>query len=300
MGDYRLALDYQKSLKEISDSLFTVDQNKQLAKIQMLYETEKKEKLIVKQDRDIIALEANKEEVEMQRNYLIWSGLLLLILAFIAFKFYQIRKERNDKVEFTEALLYAQEEERKRIARDLHDGVGQSLLLMKRQLKENHSVTLENRGMISDTLEEIRAISRDLHPFQLEQFGLTSAIENAFENVEQSTGLFISKEVDNIDDGLSAKAQIHVFRVVQEAMNNIVKHAEATAAKLVLQSNADKVIISIQDNGKGFDHGYATEMSKSLGLRTMYERVSAVGGKLIFAKNQDKGTFIKIIIPKDM
>lgn len=137
-----------------------------------------------------------------------------MVTAFLAFRFYQIRKERNDKVEFTEALLYAQEEERKRIARDLHDGVGQSLLLIKRQLKENHLVTLESRSMISDTLDEVRSISRNLHPFQLEQLGLTSAIENTFENVEQSTGLFISKEIDNVDDGLSAKAQIHVFRVV--------------------------------------------------------------------------------------
>jgi signal transduction histidine kinase len=77
-------------------------------------------------------LEANQEKVEGPRNY---------------------------KVEFTEALLYAQEEERKRIARDLHDGVGQSLLLMKRELKKNHLVTLENRSMISDTLDEVRSIS---------------------------------------------------------------------------------------------------------------------------------------------
>jgi signal transduction histidine kinase len=83
------------------------------------------------------------------------------------------------------------------------------------------------------------------------------------------------------------------------SVNNIVKHAEATAAKFVLQSAADKITISIQDNGKGFDFAYATEKSKSLGLRTMQERVSAIGGKLIFAKNEEKGTFIKIIIPKN-
>ena len=117
--------------------------------------------------------------------------------------------------------------------------------------------------------------------------------------MEQSTGLFISKEIDNVDDGLSAKAQIHVFRVVQEAVNNIVKHAEATAAKFVFQSAADKITISIQDNGKGFDLAYATEKSKSLGLRTMQERVSVIGGKLTFAKNQEKGTFTEIIIPKN-
>ena len=212
----------------------------------------------------------------------------------------KIRREKNDRKAFAEALIFAQEEERKRIARDLHDGVGQSLLLIKKQMSSTHEVTVENQQMISDTLEEVRTISRDLHPFQLEKFGLTNSINDVIEKVERSTDLFISREIINIDESVLKKNQIHIYRAIQEALSNIVKHAEATAAKVSIVEKGNELIMKIMDNGKGYDHELAIVKLKSLGLRTMHERISSIGGRLKIEKNIPSGTILTFTIPKNI
>ena len=296
-GNYKAALAYHKLQLSAQDSLFKKDQNKKIAEVQALYETEKNEKQITQQKNDIYELEIANVKVEKQRNYLFGGTLLLGIFTFLGFKFNSIRKERNDKIAFTEALIFAQEEERKRIARDLHDGVGQSLLLMKKQLVATHEVTQKNHDLITDTLEEVRSISQDLHPFQLEKFGLTTAINEVIQKVEKSTDLFITKEIDTINKLLDDKAEINLYRTIQEAFNNIVKHSEATAAKISIQKVDKSLIINIQDNGKGFDHELAVVTSKSLGLRTMFERITSIGGKLKIENGVTKGTMILIRVP---
>ena len=127
---------------------------------------------------------------------------------------------------------------------------------------------------------------------------LTTSINNVIENVEKLTELFISKEIINIDAFILKKNQIHVFRVIQEGLNNIIKHAEATAAKVTIVEKGNELVIKIVDNGKGYDHGSALIKSKSLGLRTMQERVSSMGGRLKTEQNVPSGTALTFTIPK--
>ena len=268
-----------------------IERNKAIAEIDAQYQ-------LVKKEKKIIELGITNTKTERQRNAITLGALLLSIFAFLTFIFVKARRERNDKIEFTEALISAQEEERKRISRDLHDGVGQSLLLMKKQMVSNHEVTIENQQMISDTLEEVRTISRDLHPFQLEKFGITASINNVIEKVERSTELFISKEIINIDAFILKRNQIHVFRAIQEGLNNIIKHAEATAARITIVEKGTELVMKIADNGKGYDHGSALIKSKSLGLRTMQERISSIGGRLKTNQNIPSGTILTFTIPK--
>jgi signal transduction histidine kinase len=268
-----------------------IERNKAIAEIDAQYQ-------LVKKEKKIIELGITNTKTERQRNAITLGALLLSIFAFLTFIFVKARRERNDKIEFTEALISAQEEERKRISRDLHDGVGQSLLLMKKQMVSNHEVTIENQQMISDTLEEVRTISRDLHPFQLEKFGITASINNVIEKVERSTELFISKEIINIDAFILKRNQIHVFRAIQEGLNNIIKHAEATAARITIVEKGTELVMKIADNGKGYDHGSALIKSKSLGLRTMQERISSIGGRIKTDKNVPSGTILTFTIPK--
>ena len=268
-----------------------IERNKAIAEIDAQYQ-------LVKKEKKIIELGITNTKTERQRNAITLGALLLSIFAFLTFIFVKARRERNDKIQFTEALISAQEEERKRISRDLHDGVGQSLLLMKRQMVSNHEVTIENQQMISDTLEEVRTISRDLHPFQLEKFGITASINNVIEKVERSTELFISKEIINIDAFILKRNQIHVFRAIQEGLNNIIKHAEATAARITIVEKGTELVMKIADNGKGYDHGSALIKSKSLGLRTMQERISSIGGRLKTNQNIPSGTILTFTIPK--
>ena len=221
-----------------------------------------------------------------------------LLLGFLGFFGYKLNTERNDKIAFAQALILAQEEERKRMAKDMFDGLSQSLLLIKKQMDNTTQTTLQNQKLISETLEEVRFISKDLDSIFLEKFGLTNAIENIVEKVSGTTELFVSTEIENIDDILPESSNIHLFRTIQEAFNNIVKHANATAANINVTSTPTNVNILIQDNGKGFDHELTVVKSKSLGLRTMNERITSIGGKFQIKKGTNEGTIIEITIPK--
>ena len=292
------ALAKFEKYQRIKEKVDNTERNKTIADAEAKYQNAQNEKQILEQENDILALETANEHFQKQRNYFIAGGLILAILAFFGFQLNKTRKQRNDKIAFAEALIFAQEEERKRIARDLHDGIGQSLLLIKRQMDANEEATLENQELIAETLEEVRSISRDLHPFQLEKFGLTTAIQEAISKVERSTELFISQEIENIDQKVPVEAQIHIFRTIQEALSNIVKHAEATAAKVSIQLEGAEVVVQVMDNGKGFDHEIAVARSKSLGLKTMYERISAIGGKLELRSGSPKGSVIEFRVPQ--
>jgi len=291
MGNFKQALFHLEERFIYEQEIGGVERRKALAEVEAQFQTVKKEK-------QILELERTNSKIQRQRNYIIIGGLSLGLFSFILFQFNKVRRERNDKKAFTEALLAAQEAERKRIARDLHDGVGQSLLMLKKQMVANQAVSLENQTMISETLDEVRSISRDLHPLQLEKFGLTAAIEDTIQKITHSTGLFITSEMVNIDTAFAKKANIHIYRGIQEALNNVIKHANSTAAKVTIEATDNKYIIQIMDNGQGFDHELAVAKSKSLGLRTMYERVSSIGGQLKIQANEPNGTIIKFILPK--
>lgn len=290
LGAYRKALENFEAHEAYIKEVEAGEQNKAVAEIEEKYQAAQNEK-------QILELETENAEIARQRNLLFGGSLLVGVLGLMGFQLKKSWRERNDKIAFAKALIFAQEEERKRIARDLHDGIGQSLLLIKKQMETTQETSIENQQMISQTLEEVRSISRDLHPFQLSKFGLTAALRDMLEKVERSANLFISTELDSVDNLLTEEAEINVFRTLQEALSNIVKHAEATAAKVSIRKQGSELHLEIQDNGKGFDHELAVVTRKSLGLRTMHERISAIGGKLAIENGVSGGTKILFSIP---
>lgn len=269
---------------------------KAIADAETKYQTSEKEKQILSQEKDILQLASKNEKIRKRYINLLGGVSLLGLFAFIGIRYRTILKERRDKKEFTKNLIRGQEEERKRIASDLHDGIGQSLLLIKKQLMKSDSITEQSRTLISSTLEEVRSISRGLHPFQLEKFGLTATIDTILVNIEKSTDIFVSKEIENIDELIASKDHIHLYRTVQEVLNNALKHAHATAIKVAIKKHSDHVNITIQDNGVGFDLQDVQKVSNSLGIRTMHERVSAIGGDLTIMPGTPKGTLVRIKI----
>ena len=283
--------------KKQDKKLNSISTKKAVANAETKFQTAEKEKQIFKQENEILTLETTNAKIQRQKKYLMGGSLLFALLGFFGYQFNKIRKERNSKKEFAEALIFAQEEERKRIARDLHDGIGQSLLLIKKQMDITKDTSVENQKMIAETLEEVRSISQDLHPYYLEKLGLTASIENIIDKVGRTTNLFITKEIENIDNTIKSNSEINLFRTIQEAFNNIVKHAEANAAKITINKTATQINIQIQDNGKGFDHELKIVKSKSLGLRTMNERITSLNGNFKFNKGINSGTVIDISIP---
>ena len=288
---YDKALIVLEELRAYDKKIGDIERSKAIAEVEAQFQNVQKEK-------EILELKSSNTKITRQRNLIIRSILIMGLFGTGIFQFIRVRRERNDKKDFAEALIFAQENERKRIARDLHDGIGQSLLLLKKQMVVNQNTSVENQAMISQTLEEVRSISQNLHPLQLEKFGLTVAIEDVIQKVGQSTNLFITTEVENIDAVFNQNNNIHIFRVIQEALNNVVKHADATAAKVIVKKNETETFICVMDNGKGFDHELAIAKSKSLGLKTMYERITSIGGKIKIKTNKPSGTMIEFKIPK--
>jgi len=216
---------------------------------------------------------------------------LFLVVGFLII-YYTQRKKKLAQKRLTASLLSAQERERKRVSKELHDGIGQKLLLIKNSLKLDSKKTPQ---LVDSTIEDVRTISRNLHPFQLEKFGLTKAIINIIEEVNEFSEIFFSEEVDNIDDYFSDEKEIYLYRIIQECINNIIKHSKATAAKISIRNENKKIVITIQDNGIGFNFEKDKNNFKSLGLKSLQERVDFLNGKIKFNAQENQGTIITII-----
>jgi signal transduction histidine kinase len=170
--------------------------------------------------------------------------------------------------------------------------------VIKQQFESNKNSSLENQRLISATLEEVRTISRDLHPVLLEKFGITAMMKDAVDQVGASAQeVFVSSEIINIEGLLSKQAELQIYRTVQEALSNVVKHADATSAKVTISQDATFVNVIVQDNGKGFDYELAVARSRSFGLRTMFERISSTGGKFSIKSTPGAGTKIQARVP---
>jgi signal transduction histidine kinase len=233
----------------------------------------------------------------------------VLGLGFLIFKarINQIEKERKAQEEFSRRLLASQEQERQRIAAELHDSLGQSLLIIKNRIvlaqsdideKEVVEEQLDELShSASSAIEECREIAYNLRPYQINRFGLSKTLYGIFMRISEVTNINASTEIDTIDDLLTDEAQINVYRIVQECVNNIIKHSDATEAMLVIKRNENDVTLLIQDNGRGFVQSkFATSENKrsGFGLIGIAERVKMLGGSCEIDSTQ--GTSIKIKI----
>lgn len=279
----------------LKDSLYNQSKTNALVYYQTLYETERKEKELLEKEAGIVLLE--EKNMSLKKQYLI--GGVALTFAFIMFFLYKNQRNLKEKKElnekYTHDLLLAQEEERKRVSKDLHDSVGQSLLLLKNKIVGNNDEV--TKTLVESAIEEVRSISRDLHPFQLQEMGVTKAIENILYQIDETTELFISKEIESIDGLLSIEKEVNIYRIVQESFNNIIKHAQATAVKFKMYASKNEIIIQIRDNGVGFDFSKQIRNFESLGLKTLKERARFLKGTMKVESQPGKGSFLEFKIP---
>jgi signal transduction histidine kinase len=239
--------------------------------------------------------------------WMTWWFRSLLIFAFISLgpiiyyrRVSQLKKEKQIQIEFSGQLIQSQEDERKRIASELHDSLGQDLLVIKNLalLNKNKDDQFEEISKTASVaLDEVRRISYNLHPYQLDRLGLTKAIKSMFVNIENATKIKFDLNIDDIDGLVSKEKEISIFRIIQECVNNILKHSGAGAATVTVQQIENQIRIEIADNGKGFDFESAKEQSKGLGLKNLINRVSLLNGEIDYHSTSEFATFIKIQIP---
>jgi len=242
--------------------------------------------------------------------------MLLLAVGLVSFLFqYQkkiIKKDliiKEAEVKHSHDLflgtLEATEKERERLARELHDVIGASLSAMRLQLAEienkasedGHvkSFTDNNKRLIDNTILEVRRISNDLLPPGIEEFGLVYSIEGLCEHVLGYANLEIALEASSLGT-IDKQKSLIVFRIVQELLNNTIKHAEATQIIINLALNNGFLVMNYQDNGKGFDYEEAYK-KRSLGLKNIEVRAKMVDGLTSFQTRTKEGLKVQIRIP---
>jgi signal transduction histidine kinase len=210
-------------------------------------------------------------------------------------------------------LLTAEETERKRISKELHDELGGSLTVLKLRLSfvekglKQDQVTVEEEcetisQYIDEVIENVRRLSRDLTPSILEDAGLLAAIRWLIANTNKNYRVNMSLDVVDIDHLFSQNAQIIIYRILQEALTNIGKHAQAKNVSMVIEKHDDGVSFSLEDDGIGFDVlGVSTVNpdERGLGLAIMDERARMLGGSLEIWSEKGKGTRISFHIPPE-
>ena len=222
----------------------------------------------------------------------------------------RLEKARQAQQAFSQQLISSQESERQRIAAELHDGLGQHLLVIKNSALlglgtlQQPDRAREQLADISETasqaIDEVREISYNLRPYQLDDLGLTKAIEFIIAKVAASSDIKFSSVLDPIDDLFSPDAEINIYRIVQESLNNIVKHSGASQATIVIDRNSHSVDVTIQDNGRGFNTEGVTgsEGGRGFGLKGISERARMLGAKYVIQSAAGEGTAINLTLEK--
>jgi two-component system sensor histidine kinase UhpB len=204
-------------------------------------------------------------------------------------------------------ILNAQEGERVRISRELHDDTGQALtlLLIRLQLVENHSAEpavrreiAELRGLVGETLDGVRRLAVHLGPGVLEDLGLRSAIEWLVDRVRVEAGLRVDLQLEGDCENVLSEVGVAVFRVAQEALTNVVRHAQAERVAVRLTAHADMLELTIQDDGRGFSLDDArARPGSSIGLFGMTERIALVDGRIEIDSKPGHGTTVRASVP---
>jgi len=235
--------------------------------------------------------------------------ILMVTLLWIHLLHRRLERQHASQLAFSRQVLERLEDERRRIAVNLHDSLGQTLLVIK-----NHAILAmqgspEENGLrhrldeisstTSQAIEEVRRITHGLRPYQLDRLGLTQAIRASVDRASKNNSILFASRINDIDDLFDKDSEIHIYRIVQEAITNIVKHSAATEATVVIKKRPTVVSLSIRDNGRGFDSAKQYSQSHDLGygLSGIAERVRILKGTLAIDSKAGEGSSLTIEVP---
>ena len=288
-NDFKNAFAIEKEKKIIADSIGNIAARERIAELETIYETEKKEQQIVLQKTTIL-----NKNTTIALLASLFLGLFLTVVIYITRqKQKKLKLEKQNAQLYTKQLLEKTEEERKRIASDLHDSVSHELLGLKNLFEEKNDIT---NNKIDSIINDIRIISRNLHPIMFDKIGLKSSIEQLVERAQSVNDFMVTADID-YNNSLSTSDELQVYRIIQEALSNIIKYANAVAAKITVLEKNESLFIEIKDNGKGFDVNEKLNGSNAFGLHNIIERSRVIGGQAKIVSDKS-GTIITIEIKK--
>jgi two-component system, NarL family, sensor kinase len=309
IGNLNASLESYKHYYAVNDTLQNEERKKAILNLDKKYETEKKE-----QQLKIQAISIRQKNI---LNYIFAGSLVgLLAITLLAYRNFQHKRkiqsqkivdlEKEKQLLSTQSLLKGQEEERNRLAKDLHDGLGGLLSGVKLQLgamkgnlvlSEEHSKTF-NQALVKldDSINEMRRVAHNMMPEALLNLGLSQALQDYCESLSQSQHFTINTEFHGLDKRLSSSIEIVVYRIVQELLNNAIKHSEASTIFVQVIRLEGNLSITVEDNGKGFDIKN-THLHQQAGLANVRSRVNYLSGKMDLYTEKGKGTSVHIECP---
>jgi two-component system, NarL family, sensor kinase len=306
LGDYKNAFIYQELNKKIQDSVTNTTNFAAATDIQNKYESQKKENEIFKLNT------SNKQKSTLNKVF-IGSIIGLGLLGFLGYRNFRTKRklqqakitelEKNKQLLTIDAMLQGQEEERSRIAKDLHDGLGGMLSGTKlsfMNMKENLIMDAPNISafensilQLDNTIAELRKVAHNLMPEALVKFGLKNAVLDYCNALQLSSKTKIVYEQMGEDRALGNTADLYIYRIIQELVNNSIKHANANTILVQLTKTPQKVLVTVEDDGKGFDKNLLST-SKGIGLQSVQQRIDYLKGSLQIDTKPNEGTSFHI------
>ncbi len=325
-GKYIKALDYLYAHRALSDSLFTIEKNKQLSELLVKYEAEKKEKEIslLKKNKELQSTKIAKQYLLQKVTALGIAFLLLTVLGIVyvyrqKLKSTEILSSKNEEINkqktlklihdheinTTKSYITWQENERQRISLELHDGVAASVAAIKLSLLkivEEHHPKLQLDHLlktVDNTYDEIRTISHHLSPPRVVNTPFIDLIENYLKEIGSANSFQVSflcnprQEINLIPDEM----KVEIYRIMQEVMTNVVKHANCNLVEIQFTGNNDHLNILIEDDGKGFN---VNKTSFGIGLGNIKSRVLTLDGSIHIDSSVGRGSIINIDLPVNL
>jgi two-component system NarL family sensor kinase len=306
-GRYKQAYEYFQKYKEVSDSVTSLDAKKYATDLEKKYES-------VKKDKQIVLQQAQLQKRKILNYFLFGSAAVLLIFSFLTYRNYNQKKklqeqriselETQQQLTATEAVLKGEEQERTRLAKDLHDGLGGMLSGIKYSLntmKGNLIMTPDNLqafersiDMLDSSINEMRRVAHNMMPEALVKFGLDTALKDFCIDINQSGALLVNYQSIGMEKAeIEQTAAIAIYRIVQELINNTMKHAAAKTAIVQVSKTNDTISITVEDDGKGFNP-VILQRAKGIGWSNIQSRVEYLKGKLDVQSEPGKGTSVHI------
>ncbi len=244
-----------------------------------------------------------------ENNYfrlVVLTSICLLIFMFFNSKFKKLKAEKYQQTQLSKLLIESQENERRRLSKELHDSLGQNLLVIKNQIDLYNSTPEKDESdiqkiseLVKESILEVKEISNNLHPHQLERLGLIKAVKSMIKQIESSGNIEIETDLDDISGVFSFESEINIFRIIQESLNNVIKHSGSKRAIVEIKNDNQKIRLSIADFGKGFDINnkeLQQKLNEGLGLKSIRERTRLINGELKIDSNPGNGTKILVLV----
>ncbi len=295
-----------QSAMKAKDSFAKSNSEAHMAEMETAYETEKKEQQINLQKAQI-----------SKKNYLLAGVVLLIVFVKLLVLSAWLRVRLKQKAKFqkeimkqqelaTKAVLAAEEKERQRIARDLHDGVGQMMSVAKMNLSafesDLHFLDRDQQesfekiiNLVDESCREVRSVSHNMMPNALLKNSLAIAIKDFVDKIEKRS-LKVRVYTEGLDERLDSNLEIILYRVIQECVNNVIKHAEASRLDISVLKDKEGISATIEDNGKGFDIGDKDKF-EGIGLKNIITRIEYLKGMVDFDSSPGRGTLIALNVP---